>query len=142
MTSITEQLLALERKLSDPRLRNTPEKLAPLLADDFLEFGSSGRTYDKEQVLNQLGKQTYTRMDIEEFLVTQIAPTAALASRVSPRDADRRRTRLIVKPLHDSGVGRNSPTSAFFLDHLGYRQCQFFLPRLSNDLDPNGQPDG
>jgi hypothetical protein len=51
-----------------------------LLADDFVEFGSSGRTYDKKQVLFALRKQIPGRLTIEEFRVREISPAAALVT--------------------------------------------------------------
>jgi hypothetical protein len=50
MSSLAEELLELEKKLVDPDLRRTPEKLAPLLGNDFIEFGSSGHAYDKQRI--------------------------------------------------------------------------------------------
>ncbi|SRR5258707_9970826 len=80
MASLSENLLNLEKKLLDPTLRRTPEKLAPLLADEFVEFGSSGRTYDKKQILFALRKQIPGRLTIEEFRVREISPAAALVT--------------------------------------------------------------
>ena len=78
MASLSEQLLKFEMKLLDPALRRTPEMLAPMLADNFVEFGSSGRTYDKKQVLYQLSRQLPAQLTIEEFRVVELAPDAAL----------------------------------------------------------------
>src|SRR6266404_1747917 len=80
MASISEQLLELEKKLLDPVLRRSPQKLAPMLAEDFVEFGSSGRAYDKKQVLYALRKQLPGRLIIEEFRVREISSTAALVT--------------------------------------------------------------
>jgi hypothetical protein len=80
MESISEPLLELEKKLLDPVLRRSPQKLAPMLAVDFVEFGSSGRAYDKKQVLYALRKQLPGRLIIEEFRVREISPTAALVT--------------------------------------------------------------
>ena len=80
MASLSEQLLKLEMKLLDPALRRTPEMLAPMLADNFVEFGSSGRTYDKKQVLYQLSRQLPAQLTIEEFRVVELAPDAALVT--------------------------------------------------------------
>jgi hypothetical protein len=67
MASTSEQLLELEKKLLDPVLRRTPQILAPMLTDDFVEFGSSGRAYPG-------------RLIIEEFRVREVSPTAALVT--------------------------------------------------------------
>jgi hypothetical protein len=56
MSSLQEELFDLEKKLVDPDLRRTPEKLAPLLADDFTEFGSIGARLRQET--NPVSAQT------------------------------------------------------------------------------------
>ena len=80
MSSLTEKLLELEKKLLDPDLRRTPEKLAPLLADDFMEFGSSGHAYDKQRILFLLRRQIPARLVIEEFRVFEVSASAALVT--------------------------------------------------------------
>jgi hypothetical protein len=80
MASLAEQLLACEKKLLDPILRRNPEKLASLLDDDFVEFGSSGRIYDKRQVLYHLSRQVPAVLAIQEFRVFELGPDAALVT--------------------------------------------------------------
>jgi hypothetical protein len=80
MLSLTEKLLELEKKLVDPDLRNTPEKLAPLLADEFTEFGSSGHAYDKKRILFLLKRQVPARLVIEEFRVFEVSTSVALVT--------------------------------------------------------------
>jgi hypothetical protein len=80
MSSLKEELLELEKKLVDPDLRSTPEKLAPLLAEDFMEFGSGGHAYDKKRILFLLRRQVPTRLLIEEFRVIPLAESAALVT--------------------------------------------------------------
>jgi hypothetical protein len=80
MLSLAEELLKLEKKLVDPDLRRTPEKLAPLLAHDFIEFGSSGHAYDKQRILFLLRRQVPARLVIEEFRVIPLSDSAALVT--------------------------------------------------------------
>jgi hypothetical protein len=80
MSSLTEKLLELEKKLLDPDLRRTPEKLAPLLANDFMEFGSSGHAYDRQRILFLLRRQIPARLVIEEFRVFEVSASAALVT--------------------------------------------------------------
>lgn len=78
--SLSEQLLELEKKLLDPELRRNSDKLAPLLGDDFVEFGSSGHAYDKKRTLFLLKKQLPKKLVIEEFRVVEVGPSAALVT--------------------------------------------------------------
>jgi hypothetical protein len=80
MLSLAEELLELEKKLVDPELRRTPEKLAPLLAHDFIEFGSSGHAYDKQRILFLLRRQVPARLLIEEFRMIPLSDSAALVT--------------------------------------------------------------
>ena len=52
--SLEERILALERKLLDPDVRASSQELDRLIADDFVEFGSSGRIWNKRDVLSAL----------------------------------------------------------------------------------------
>ena len=80
MASLSEHLLECEKKLLDPALRRMPERLASLIADDFVEFGSSGRTFDKSQVLYHLSRQLPTELSIDDFRVVELAAGVALVS--------------------------------------------------------------
>jgi len=80
MPSLAEQLLECEKKLLDPALRRVPEKLASLVGDDFVEFGSSGRTYDRRQVLYRLRRQLPAQLAIEQFRAFELSPDAALVT--------------------------------------------------------------
>lgn len=51
-------LVALEMGLLDSEIRSSAAQLADLIADDFVEFGSSGETYDKEQIIALLLAET------------------------------------------------------------------------------------
>jgi hypothetical protein len=44
----------LELRLQLPSVRSSRAQLDQLLADEFMEFGSSGKTYDKRQVIQAL----------------------------------------------------------------------------------------
>ena len=47
----------LEERLHDPAIRNAPDVVASLLAEDFLEFGRSGETYKKVDVVQSLAAE-------------------------------------------------------------------------------------
>jgi hypothetical protein len=47
----------LEEQLHDRAVRSSPEAVAALLSDDFLEFGRSGGMYKKEAVLSALAAE-------------------------------------------------------------------------------------
>jgi hypothetical protein len=48
----------LEEALLVPEVRKSAAQIAALLADDFVEIGSSGRIYDKDQIIGQLQQES------------------------------------------------------------------------------------
>ena len=47
----------LEEQLLDSTIRRSPKIVADLLADEFIEFGSSGAVYNKQTVIDALSKE-------------------------------------------------------------------------------------
>jgi len=76
----TEQLHLLEERLLEPEVRKSEKELEVLLADDFIEFGSSGRTYKKQQVIDGLLISSTVQMTIMDFEVKFLAPGVILAT--------------------------------------------------------------
>jgi len=54
MENLNKTFYELETSLLDPKVRASREKLEELLAQDFIEFGSSGRIYKKADTLKNL----------------------------------------------------------------------------------------
>ena len=61
-------------------VRRAPELLRQLLADDFREFGSSGRIYDKTQIIEALQQQPEFELWLDQFAVKELAPDLALVT--------------------------------------------------------------
>lgn len=78
-STLAATLEKLERELHDPNVRNGP-RVAGLLADDFLEFGRSGRVYDKGQILEALRLQPAEPVISAEYKVTPLGPDVALVT--------------------------------------------------------------
>lgn len=79
--ALHELLQSLDEQLLDPQLRRKPERVAALLAEDFREFGSSGRVFDKTQIMQELLQETgYTRPTIANFEMDLLAPGVALVT--------------------------------------------------------------
>jgi hypothetical protein len=58
MSTIESVIRGKEISLLKPEIRSSIESLSSLIADDFIEFGSSGRIYNKADVLEELPKET------------------------------------------------------------------------------------
>jgi hypothetical protein len=72
-------------------VRGSPERLAVLLAEDFVEFGSSGRVFNRTEIIAALAKETATKRSLTEFKATMLSEDVALvtyrATRRSTGDA-------------------------------------------------------
>jgi hypothetical protein len=78
--ALSEHLRKLEEAMTRPDIRQCPDELSRLLADDFREFGSSGRTFDKRQIIEALKNQAPVQLWLDEFQVMQLAPDVALVT--------------------------------------------------------------
>jgi hypothetical protein len=78
--TISAHLKALEETLLDPAVRRDRARVAALLAEDFEEFGSSGRAWTREQVLELLASEEYAPPAMEDFKCDLIAENVALVT--------------------------------------------------------------
>jgi len=77
---IKEQLYQLEEQLLQPEVRSSIDDLANLLADDFVEFGSSGRIFYKQDVVETLPHVPAVRMTLKDFQAKTLAPDVVLTT--------------------------------------------------------------
>ncbi|MCE9548860.1 DUF4440 domain-containing protein [Candidatus Nomurabacteria bacterium] len=71
----------LETKLHKKEVRNSPKLVSELLADDFIEFGSSGLVYDKSTTLNSLGKEEVDlEITVDNFRVQKLSEGVVLVN--------------------------------------------------------------
>jgi hypothetical protein len=78
-----EELLALERALLEPETRHNPGWLDRTLAPDMIEFGRSGRRYDKDAIIAALVAETPSpvpRFELIADAVAELAPDVALVT--------------------------------------------------------------
>jgi hypothetical protein len=78
--AICAHLRACEETLLDPAVRRDRARVAALLAEDFLEFGSSGRVWTREQILELLATEDYQPPMMEDFMCSSIAKGVALVT--------------------------------------------------------------
>lgn len=71
--NLEEQLLNLEQRLMDPVFRKDRARVSALLAEDFREFGSSGRVWSRDDILNP-SETPQTAPLAEGFSVKTIVP--------------------------------------------------------------------
>lgn len=71
------ELRQLEEELFNTNTRKSG-RVEELLAVNFVEFGSSGQVYDKDQIVSALKTETPSKITGHEFQVTRLAPDTAL----------------------------------------------------------------
>lgn len=74
------ELERLELLLMDPAVRRDRERVAAQLDMGFVEFGSSGRIWTRETILELLATETYRRPEVEEFACRALGPNAVLVT--------------------------------------------------------------
>jgi len=79
-TGLEELIRGLELRLLDPEVRASHAELDHLLTDDFLEIGSSGRIFDKRQVMEALLGGSDTSFTLEEYHLREVGDKALLAT--------------------------------------------------------------
>lgn len=80
-TQLTAHLLELEKTLMDPAFRRDRDAVSILLSEGFREFGSSGREWSREAILDLLAAETdFTAPEVRDFAICPISPDAALVT--------------------------------------------------------------
>jgi hypothetical protein len=95
----------LEESLWREETRFDRAHMGSVLAPGFLEFGMSGRRYDRDAIITSEAHPIGARLPLEDLTVTLVRPDVALVTYVSQDEADgpRRANRM---SLWERGGGR------------------------------------
>ena len=86
-TALTAALRALEERLLDPAVRADPAQVRALLSPEFIEFGASGRVFDRDAIVATLAAEgPRVARQARGFKVRLLAPGAALTTWRVKRD--------------------------------------------------------
>lgn len=77
---IADQLRHAEEALLDPTVRSDRTRVAELLADDFVEFGSSGRMWTRYEILDHLAGETPAPIHMMDFECALLGEDVALVT--------------------------------------------------------------
>ena len=125
--SVLDQLRQLELRLTEPDIRRSQADLDQMLADDFREFGSSGRSFDKQQIIDALQHQRLYEISIQEFRAVALAPGVVLVTY---------RAKCIIP---ESGVVMRSLRSSIWNQKNGRWQIEFHQGTPMNDPTWDGR---
>ncbi len=96
-----------------PAVRRDPEAVAALLAEDFREFGSSGRVFNKQQIVAALQGELPSQLSLSGFQATVLAPDVVLVTYQATQRPDLQQS--CVKSLRSSvWVFRNAGWQILF----------------------------
>ena len=88
----TDFFRSLEQKLHRPEVRRSPAVVRALLADEFIEFGSSGKVYDKASIIDALADESSAEAalvpEVHHFAVQSLAPDTVLVTYQTSRRAE------------------------------------------------------
>ena len=77
-------LRRLEEELLNPEVRHSPDQVGDLLSDDFVEFGSSGGVFNKQQVIEALEQEgppdPIIRLSLVDFIARRLASDVILVT--------------------------------------------------------------
>ena len=82
---VEQQLCELEERLLHPGVREPAADVHALLAEDFVEFGSSGRVIDRRQTIENLRTESPVRRSLTDFKAMQLAPGVFLTTYLAIR---------------------------------------------------------
>jgi hypothetical protein len=91
------ELEALERALLTVAVRRDPVALDALLADEFREFGASGRTYTKREVVEALQEESPAVLALDGFCAEPLGEGIVLVTYRSSRSEDGVATRYALR---------------------------------------------
>ena len=93
----SSDFLALETTLHKKNVRNSPDAVAALLADDFMEFGRSGTIYTKTTIIELLkGETGDSQVTVENFQTRELGPGVVLVTYISSKPAGIHEVRIRV----------------------------------------------
>lgn len=80
MSTTAEQLRAFEEALLNPSVRRDTSAVLGLLNENFQEFGSSGRIWNRDQIVDLLANETPFTLQIQDFRCDMLADNVALVT--------------------------------------------------------------
>ena len=79
-SEVVQELKNLEEALLRPEVRRSRVEMDSLLADDFIEYGRSGRVYDKAAILETADKPFDGQLSLHRFSAKALAPSVVLVN--------------------------------------------------------------
>jgi len=75
-----DEIRQLEERLLQVEVRRSEQQLSQILASTFMEIGSSGTVWNKDQIIRNLQGEQPARRVLDEFHAQALAPGVVLAT--------------------------------------------------------------
>jgi len=124
--SVANDLRELEEQLLQTAFRHNRQAVSKLLADDFCEFGSSGRVWNKQQILDLLETEESFTYTLDDFRAIELPCDTALVT-------------YRLKTQRSSEAGRSTLRSSIWVMRDGRWQVLFIREhmRFRTDAPPS-----
>ena len=88
-----ETIRPLEERLLQTSVQGSEQEISKLLADEFIECGSSGRIFDKKRIIESLQSEGLVEIFLSDFEAKSLASGVILATyRAVKHESDGRRS--------------------------------------------------
>ena len=78
--SIEKEIKELEELLLKPDIRKSAPDLSEILADDFIEVGSSGKVFTKKEIIKALQQEANLKLSLTGFKLKELSGDYFLAT--------------------------------------------------------------
>lgn len=75
-----DMLLDLEQRLAQVGRKLSPEDASSLIADDFVEFGASGKVWAKSEIIAAMSQWAPIERKVEDFTVHELCSSVFLVT--------------------------------------------------------------
>jgi hypothetical protein len=80
MSERDRKLLEFEKRLARVDQKLSVEEATSLIADEFIEFGTSGKVWNKAEIVSAIANWPPSRSIVENFCVTELSPSVCLVT--------------------------------------------------------------
>jgi hypothetical protein len=116
----TAYFFELETSLHKKEIRSRADLTSELLADTFIEFGSSGKVWNKSSIVASMrGEESDSQITVEDFAVRELAPEVVLVTYTSKKVAE---DQAVASTLRSS-IWKHVDGKWQMIFHQGTRTC-------------------
>jgi len=133
-SDLTTEACRLEVQLLDPDVRSQPSQVAELLHEDFIEYGSSGRRWTRDDIVSALGSEAdASRIAVFDLAGSERSDDIVLVTHRSSRDRHEAWRKLDLDPPRRSvpsaiPSGDANPTDRHRLNRKNARRSRTLRP--------------